>query len=530
MRERSKMIALTRLLVGLLQCLALLGCASGTAGGGGGGGGGGTPPPPAITIGGAVPYYGQSSPLNLSYAIAGQGSFQLLLAGSGFTQTSVVQWNGNALPTQFAGSQNVDASVPAALIATPGSAAITVSDPATGVVSNSYTFAIASPGALNAGVVALVSAAPDGSPANGDSLVSPSISSTGRYVAFQSNATNLAPGPASGYQEIYERDTCVGAPPGCTPSTTRVTVTYDGSPVNAHSRFSAVSADGRYIAFDSQATNILPGSSICGPLATCVFLRDTCIGASSVCTPTTTIISANTQGQISTGSEPAMGENDRYVAFQSAASDLVTGVSGGQSYVRDTCNGAPAGCTPSTILVSESSSGVAGNSNSNTQAISSTGEFVAFLSYATDMVPNETVTPGWFWRDTCMGASAGCSPSTIRVDVTTSGAQPNQMAFSASLPSITADGRLVAFGSGATNLVPAIPCASTNGCGNVYVRDTCTGAGPSCTPSTSLISVGNDGSIGNCFDGGSPGNLTNVSMSSDGRFVSLGSISTNLTP
>ncbi len=225
-----------------------------------------------------------------------------------------------------------------------------------------------------------------------------------------------------------------------------------------------------------------------------------------------------------------MSQDGRFVAFQSAASNLVTGVNGGQSYVRDTCNGAPSGCIPSTMLASVSTSGVEGNQNSNTQAISGTGEFVVFLSYATNMVPNETTTPGWFWRDTCLGGQSGCSPSTIRADVSTSGTQPNQAAFSASLPAITPDGRLEAFGSGATNLVAANFCTNANGCGNVFVRDTCTGAAPNCAPSTSLVSVGNDGSIGNCFDGGSPGNLTNVSISSDGRFVSFGSISTNLTP
>ena len=101
---------------GLCQFLALIGCAAGS------GGGGSTPPPPpppTISILAVGAYYGQGSVLNLEYAIAGQGSFLLLLEGSGFTSTAVVEWNGSALPTQFAGSTNVDAPVPSALIASP---------------------------------------------------------------------------------------------------------------------------------------------------------------------------------------------------------------------------------------------------------------------------------------------------------------------------------------------------------------------------------------------------------------------------
>jgi len=162
--------------------------------------------------------------------------------------------------------------------------------------------------------------------------------------------------------------------------------------------------------------------------------------------------------------------------------------------------------------------------NSNTQVISFTGEFAAFLSYATNMTPNEVVTPGWFWRDTCTGGAVGCVPSTIRVDVTSSGAQPNNAAFSGVSPAITGDGRLVAFGSTASNLV------STTVLGGVFVRDTCTGAPAGCTRTTTLASLTNTGVPENNGGGGSPGNQTNVAISADGRFVSFGSIATNLTP
>ena len=493
------------------------------------------PPPPSVTVSYVSVYYGLSSPLDLPYAIAGQGSFQLLVAGTGFTQSSVVNWNGSALPTNCgcgAGTYtNTTASVPASLIAAPGKATIEVTDH--GVTSNSVVFPIASPATATAGAVQLISAAPDGSPANGDSIQLPAISTTGRYVAFESNGTNLAPGPASGFEEIYERDTCIGGASGCLPSTIRITVTFDGSPVNAHTLESAISADGRYVAFASRATNILPGSSTCGGGATeCVYLRDTCIGGLTGCTATTFPISVNTLGAIAPGAGPEMSPDGRFVSFASIASKLGIGsATTADVFVRDTCIGAPTGCTPSTTQLSFTSDGSEGNDISRQGDISSSARFLGFLSYATNMVPNEINVAGVIWRDTCLGAPSGCTPTTLRADVANDGSQPNspQGALMDFFVPISADGRLVAFGSGATNLVSTNIYANCalGPCSAVFVRDTCTGAPAGCAPSTSLVSLANDGSTGNC---GSPGNAGGLTMSADGRFVAFGSIATNLTP
>lgn len=496
-----------------------------------GGGGSPPPPPPNIAITGLSAFYAGNHSLGGPYAIAGQDAFQLLVSGTGFTSSSVVEWNGNPLTTQ-GGSDGIDlaASVPSSLIAAPGKAIVTVMN--AGVTSPAVEFQIASPATLTAGAVALITAAPDGSPANGDSLVLPSISATGRYVAFQSNATNLAPGPANGYEEIYERDTCVGAPSGCAPSTIRITVTYDGSPVNANSLTSSVSADGRYVAFDSHATNILSGSSVCGGPSDCVFLRDTCIGSAPGCTPTTIPISIDAQGGMAFGSGPQLSPGSRFVSFNSSSSALGMGISTvGDVFLHDTCIGAAPGCTPGTTQLSFTSDGGEGNQSSGGQGTSSNGRFVAFKSYATNMVPNEMNPPGLFWRDTCLGATSGCTPATLRADVSTGGSQPNSgLGVLLDLfPPVTADGRLVAFGSAATNLVTInanANCATTT-CSNVYARDTCSGAASGCTPSTSLVSLANDGSVANC---GSPANVGGLSMSADGRLVAFGSIATNLSP
>ena len=187
--------------------------------------------PPAITLTMVGPYNETLGGQN--WVVAGIPGFTLLATGTGFTSASIIQWNGSALPTQFGTSTGLAAQVTSAMVATPGTAVITVKD--SGTTSSSLPFGIASPAAATAGVIAMITVAPDGTPANQNSLVAPAISGTGRYVSFQSAATNLDAGITSAYQQIYERDTCIGAPVGCTPSTIPISVTYDGSPVDGHS-------------------------------------------------------------------------------------------------------------------------------------------------------------------------------------------------------------------------------------------------------------------------------------------------------
>ena len=455
-----------------------------------------------------------------SYVVAGTADISFFANGSGFSSSSIVEWNGTPLPTAFNTTEILTVQISSALIAKPGTAQITVKDSSANATSKPLQFGIASPAAATAGVIGLITIASDGTPANGDSLVLPSISATGRYVAFQSRATNLAPGPASGFQEIYERDTCIGAPAGCTPSTIRVTVTYDGSPANFHSLRSGISANGRYVAFESEATNILPNTSDCK--AACVFLRDTCIGAASGCVPNTSAVSVDMNGNIVRGGGTFITPDGRYVVFGSVAPNIAAGETSGigDIYIRDTCNGASSGCVASTTLISASYNGSSRDGFSGPSAVSSTGRYVAFQSWATNITSNESVVPGNFWRDTCIGASS-CVPKTIRADVTSNNAQPNNVVSNGAVPALTSDGRLVAFSSTATNLV------STNVAGNAdaYVRDTCTAAISGCAPTTILVSLANDGTIGNCQ---SPSQ--SLATTSNGRYIAFDSTSSNLVP
>ena len=128
--------------------------------------------------------------------------------------------------------------------------------------------------------VTLASVGLNSSPSDGDSI-SPSISTDGRYVVFLSTAMNLVDSDTNGVADAFVRDTCAGAASGCKPSTQRVSIAADGSQVVDASVSASVSATGRYVTFETAA----PGQAGTSPGA--LFLRDTCAGAGSACTPTT---------------------------------------------------------------------------------------------------------------------------------------------------------------------------------------------------------------------------------------------------
>ena len=361
-----------------------------------------------------------------------------------------------------------------------------------------------------------VSLAPDGSLGNSDSGDSvnfatvPALSADGRFVAFASAATNLVPNDTNPVTAIFLRDTCVGAAAGCSPVTTLISVASDGSPANADSFDPAISADGRFVAFDSLATNLVANDT---NAASDVFLRDTCIGAPSGCISSTvrlSIASDGTQGN-DTSTSPAISANGRFITFQSGAKNLVTSDNTTfiDVFVRDTCLGAASGCVPSTSLVSLGAGGAFGNEGSTFPSINTDGRFIAFASFASNLIPGGTAQDqeNVFVRDTCAGAPAGCMPATSLVSQSSVGAQGNQ---ASGLPSISATGRFVAFNSDADNLVSG----DTNSFTDVFVRDTCVGVPAGCTPSTVIVSIKTNGTQGN-FNSSIP------AITADGHFVAF---------
>lgn len=324
-----------------------------------------------------------------------------------------------------------------------------------------------------------VSIGSTGGQANGFSK-RPFLSGDGRYVAFESDATNLAPNDANGFLDLFVHDRR-------TRTTRRVSVSSAGVEANDISFGAKVNADGRYIAFESDASNLVPkdrnGSRD-------LFLHDQQTGS----TERVSVDSAGAGGN--SFSEYAYLSGDgRFVAFYSHATNLASGDSNGVAdiFVRDRLNG-------TTARVSVSSAGVQGDALSFCPSISDDGRYVSFVSYASNLVPGDTNgMPDIFVHDRATG-------TTTRVSVASSGSQGD---LGSSDAKISGNGRFVAMATEA-RLVPG----DANGVGDLYVHDLAGGT-------TTLVSVGSGGGQGN-------GVSWDARISRDGRYVTFDSEASNL--
>jgi hypothetical protein len=284
----------------------------------------------------------------------------------------------------------------------------------------------------------------------------PSINADGRCVAVQATHDNILPGNTSNNTDVFLQDTCPGAsaPPGCTVATTRSSVDKSGVAL-AHSADSAldtgryVSGDGRFVVFDARGGDVVPS-----PSCTLDAIREV--------------------------------------------------------FVRDTCNGRPSSCGPSTTLVSVDNSGGRANQDAVLTGISSNGRVITFQTPATNLTSaalSSTFPTNIYARDACLGASAACSPSTILVSVGNRGAAQTSGGVDASADDT---GRYVSFFSVALT-------ATAKHLGDIFLRDTCIGAPaiPACTPTTILVSAPQTGLTADTA------NSTNFlsSVNGNGRFV-----------
>ena len=217
-----------------------------------------------------------------------------------------------------------------------------------------------------------VSVASNGDEANFGGYL-PTITADGRYVAFQSGATNLVAGDTNESYDGFVHDRVSG-------KTTRVSVSTKGaeSPFEVGSYSTTISADGRYVTFESPATNLVPHDT---NAVIDVFLRDLKSGTTSRVSLTNTGAQAHGDSDL-----PTISADGRYVAFYSDASDLVRGDNNtyGDEFVHDRVTGR-------TVRVSVATDGTEANSSSiNGPLISADGRYVAFLSYASNLVPGDT--------------------------------------------------------------------------------------------------------------------------------------------
>jgi Tol biopolymer transport system component len=346
----------------------------------------------------------------------------------------------------------------------------------------------AAPSTAGAAVTELVSVDAFGGLANESSFVQ-DISDDGRLVAFTSFASDLVPGDTNGAVnpnsgiDVFLRDRR-------TRTTERVNVSSAGAQADGASLSADLSPDGRVVAFPSAATNLVPGDTNDHQDA---FIRDVRSGA----TERVSVSSAGTQGNSDSFSAVVSG-GGRFVAFDSAASNLVPGDTNGRTdvFVRDRRTGV-------TVLVSAGAGGVPGNGDSLSPSISDDGREVAFTSFASNLAPGDiNATADVFVH----GLRTG---TTRHVSVSDAGAPANAASFDVSL---SGDGRLAVFSSLATNLVPG----DTNGQQDVFARD----LHRDTTERVSLSATGAQA------DG-----LSQIpAVSPDGRFVVFDSFATNLVP
>jgi len=322
---------------------------------------------------------------------------------------------------------------------------------------------------------------------NGEQAVldceAPSISGDGRYVAFHSKSSNLVPGDTNGWEDIFVRDRVNG-------TTELVSVNSAGVQGDYGSFTPSVSADGRFVAFCSYSGN-LAGNDWNGYAD--VFVRDCLAG-------TTERVSISTSGAQANGhcQYPSISADGRYVVFWSYSSTLIGGVPvlGQHIYVRDRLLG-------TTERVSLATDGTLGDNESDQPSISGEGRYVAFRSRSSNLVPGDT--NGYadvFVRDRQQG-------TTERVSINSGEAEGE---YPSATPGISGDGRYVVFQSKAQILVPG----DINVVEDIFLRDRQLGT----TQRVSLDSVGAQGN----------GHCSAPVISSDGRWLAFLSTATNLVP
>jgi Tol biopolymer transport system component len=326
----------------------------------------------------------------------------------------------------------------------------------------------------------LISANPDGDSGSGDSTTT-DISADGRFLCFRSYASDLIEDDGNEFADIYVRDTLLQ-------TIERVSVDSFGQETDASSYEPKLSADGRYVAFRSFATNLVSNDT---NGAYDIFVHDRH-------THQTERISVRTNGYEGGGasSAPTISADGRFVAYHSVANNLVTGDTNNQVdiFLRDRKRGA-------TVRISLNASGQQANNRSHQPSISADGRYVAFYSYATNLVTGDT--NGFadvFVRD-------NLQQTTHRVSISTTGVQATADCTN---PAISADGRWVCFQSNASNLVNG----DTNGVSDVFVHDRATGTTERVSIDSADLQADNASVHGR--------------LSADGRFVVFQSAANNL--
>ncbi|WP_230532619.1 hypothetical protein [Microvirga roseola] len=337
---------------------------------------------------------------------------------------------------------------------------------------------------LLTGAVIRVSTSASGLEGNGESVL-PQISADGRYVAFVSHASNLVAGDANGVRDIFRKDLLTGE---------IVRLSTDGarSEANGASFTPRFSPDGRYIVFESDASNLVPGDN---KGVGDIFVKDWLTGGIAR-------ISVREDGAEADwhSLDPHFSADGRHVVFYSSASNLVAGDTNGQHdvFMKDLFTG-------ELTRLSTSSTSAEADGYSGSPHLSADGRYLVFFSDAKNLVPDlagsDPSTLHIFRKDLATG-------EVVLVSASSTGLEGDGDSLE---PTISADGRYVVFSSLANNLVPG----DTNSAYDLFMKDLNTGQ--IVRLSTSAEGVESDGISG-----------FGVAFHPDGRSIVFGSLGNKL--
>ena len=327
-----------------------------------------------------------------------------------------------------------------------------------------------------------ISVASDGTQANGYSGAN-SLSDDGRFVSFESNASNLVTQDLNGHTDtfIYDR---------LNNTVELITLTPDGTQANASSNSGSISGNGRYVTYASFASNLVSGDT---NNQRDIFVYDRT-------KKTTELISVASDGTQANGASlfSVISDDGRYVAFESVASNLVTGDTNGLGdiFLRDRIEG-------TTKRINLADNGTQANGSSTLDSISDDGRYISFTSDASNLVSGDTNgVSDIFVYDRLKGV-------TKRINLASDGNQANGSSLGSSL---SGDGRYVVYESDASNLVSG----DTNGVKNIFIYNRIAGT-------TARVDLATDGTQSNS-------DSQSASISDDGRYVAFTSDASNLVP
>jgi Tol biopolymer transport system component len=271
------------------------------------------------------------------------------------------------------------------------------------------------------GINERVSVDSGGSEVDNDSWYS-AISADGRYIAFVSASDELVVDDGNGMRDIFVHDRNTG-------DTERVSLGEDGQEGDGDSINPVISADGRFVAFESQAENFVTGD---GNGTRDIFVRDRVLG--------TTELVSMVNGQAGDGDSrhPAISDDGRFVTFYSTSSDLTPndGNGVGDVFLYDQQNG-------TMTAVSMTAQGQTGDLESRNPAVSGDGQFVAFESLATDLAANDGNNASDIFLYSRQNGSL------TRISINNDGEEGDSHSYK---PDLSADGSAVVFQSLAENL------------------------------------------------------------------------------